>query len=78
MQDDGFGVGEPLNETAFGAGLVVRGRHWVLPSDPSEGARLHRDLAERVFLAPQLSFSAADEMTVQQWLSGQVVRQVGQ
>ena len=77
MQDDGFGVGEPLNETAFGTGLVVRGRHWLLVSEPADGARLHRDLAERVFMAPQLSVSAADDMTVEQWLSGQTVKQVG-
>jgi hypothetical protein len=25
--DDSFGVGEPLNETAFGTGLVIRGKH---------------------------------------------------
>ena len=29
LHDDGFGVGEPLNETAFGTGLVVRGTHVV-------------------------------------------------
>jgi hypothetical protein len=25
--DDAFGVGEALNETAFGEGLVARGKH---------------------------------------------------
>ncbi len=25
--DDAFGVGEALNETAFGTGLVARGKH---------------------------------------------------
>ncbi|KAF0293557.1 Lysosomal alpha-mannosidase [Amphibalanus amphitrite] len=75
VQDDGFGVGEPLNETAYGAGLVVRGRHWVLLSDPAEGARLHRDLAQRVFMAPQLSFSVAEDTTVEEWLSGPAPKQ---
>jgi len=27
--DDGFGVGEPLNESAYGQGLVARGKHWI-------------------------------------------------
>lgn len=29
MHDDAFGVGEALNETAFGKGLVIRGSHYV-------------------------------------------------
>lgn len=30
LHDDAFGVGEALNETAFGEGLVVRGKHYLL------------------------------------------------
>lgn len=30
LHDDSFGVGEPLNETAFGKGLVVRGKHYLV------------------------------------------------
>ncbi|XP_070524278.1 lysosomal alpha-mannosidase isoform X4 [Cardiocondyla obscurior] len=29
LKDDAFGVGEALNETAFGAGLVTRGTHYL-------------------------------------------------
>lgn len=29
LHDDAFGVGEALNETAFGEGLIVRGSHYV-------------------------------------------------
>lgn len=29
LHDDAFGVGEALNETAFGKGLVARGTHWI-------------------------------------------------
>ena len=77
MQDDQFGVGEPLNETEFGAGLVVRGRHWLLASDVTGAPRLHRDYAEQMFMAPQLSFAAADGMTSAAWMEETVVRQVG-
>ena len=31
FNDDAFGVGEALNETAYGGGLVVRGKHSLLP-----------------------------------------------
>ncbi|XP_011498322.1 PREDICTED: lysosomal alpha-mannosidase [Ceratosolen solmsi marchali] len=30
LSDDAFGVSEPLNEFAFGEGLVVRGQHYVV------------------------------------------------
>ncbi len=29
LYDDAFGVGEALNEEAFGQGLVVKGKHWM-------------------------------------------------
>lgn len=29
LRDDTFGVDEALNETAYGQGIVVRGKHWV-------------------------------------------------
>ena len=29
LYDDAFGVGEPLDEIAFGQGLVVRGTEWL-------------------------------------------------
>ncbi|MPC27361.1 Lysosomal alpha-mannosidase [Portunus trituberculatus] len=32
LHDDAFGVGEPLNETQFGEGLVVRGKHYLIHS----------------------------------------------
>ncbi|XP_037083659.1 lysosomal alpha-mannosidase-like isoform X1 [Pollicipes pollicipes] len=75
VQDDAFGVGEPLNETEFGVGLVVRGRHWVVVSDPADAPKLHRDLAEQMFMAPQLSFAAADFMTPEMWSSAKVIKQ---
>ncbi|XP_049286781.1 lysosomal alpha-mannosidase-like isoform X4 [Anopheles funestus] len=29
LRDDAFGVGEALNETQYGTGLVARGKHWL-------------------------------------------------
>lgn len=37
MQDDGFGVAEPLNEQAFGSGLIARGSiYFVFGSKASD------------------------------------------
>lgn len=30
LKDDAFGVGEALNESAYGEGLVVRGSHYII------------------------------------------------
>ncbi|CAF4879859.1 unnamed protein product, partial [Rotaria socialis] len=30
LYDDRLGVGEPLNEVAYGEGLVVRGQHFLI------------------------------------------------
>ena len=39
LHDDGFGVGEALNETEFGAGLSVRGSHWLVLNPSSSVIR---------------------------------------
>ncbi|XP_048256757.1 lysosomal alpha-mannosidase-like isoform X2 [Haliotis rufescens] len=58
IKDDARGVGEPMNETgADGKGLIVRGYHYVFLDTIADSARLHRDLGERLFMAPSLSFT---------------------
>ena len=47
---------EPLNETGqFGDGLIARGSHYVFVSPTTSSARLHRDFAERLFMAPAIA-----------------------
>jgi len=54
LDDDAFGVGEALNEVAYGQGLVVTGRHWLLlNSNEAEMA------AERRFHALQVVFTSS-------------------
>ena len=60
FNDDAFGVGEALNETAFGTGLVVRGKHVLFPCDDTWDtceyqSRLH---AERMLMKPVMMFGS--------------------
>jgi len=55
FNDDAFGVGEALNETAFGRGLVVRGKHKLLlcEGDCEISSRM---IAEEELMKPVLFF----------------------
>jgi lysosomal alpha-mannosidase len=57
LHDDSLGVGEALNETAYGTGLVVTGKHILLVDRPSDSARLHRVGAQELFMHPQATYS---------------------
>ncbi|XP_013402708.1 lysosomal alpha-mannosidase [Lingula anatina] len=68
LHDDSLGVGEPLNETGSdGKGLIVRGKHYLVLDDIKSSGRVHRDLAEQLFMAPLPSFSDL-KMDFQQWI----------
>jgi lysosomal alpha-mannosidase len=57
LNDDALGVGEPLNEPAFGTGLVVRGRHLLIAETPAASALLHRVGSQRLFMNPLPTFA---------------------
>ena len=40
-----------------GKGLVVRGQHYLLISSISDGAKLHRNLSQQLFLQPLITFT---------------------
>ncbi len=52
LHDDAQGVGEPINENAYGTGLVIRGRHYLILESPETSALYHRPTAQQVYLAP--------------------------
>jgi len=58
FNDDAFGVGEALNETAFGVGLVARGKHRVLLCDETLETCQHESRleAEKMLMKPILMF----------------------
>ncbi|CAF3180606.1 unnamed protein product [Rotaria sp. Silwood2] len=57
LHDDSMGVGEALNETAYGKGLVVSGKHILLVERPEDSARLHRVDGQQLFMHPLATYS---------------------
>ncbi|XP_063233903.1 lysosomal alpha-mannosidase-like [Bacillus rossius redtenbacheri] len=58
FHDDAFGVGEALNEQAYGKPLVARGKHYLLLGDTASAISSERLLAQEILLAPWLFFSS--------------------
>ena len=50
-------LAEPLNETAYGHGLVVRGKHLLILDTPDNSAFFHRTNAQQFFMQPIPTFS---------------------
>ena len=61
LYDDGFGVGEALNESAFDQGLVVHGRHVLVVQQPASSARLHRVLAQQLYMHPLATYALVQQ-----------------
>ena len=66
--DDWFGVGEALQEEAYGAGLVARGQHTILAGASLPAARLSQ---QESVLSPRLSLLGA-ALSLEDWLSAGV------
>jgi len=62
LDDDAFGVAQPLNETEFGKGLVARGTHYLL-FDPSPEDQILRTrlLAKSIFASPIVTLNNQEE-----------------
>jgi len=65
LHDDAFGVGEALNETEFGEGLIVRGKHNLIFHNGSGYSSCdfvckQRSLAEAILSRRVVSFSGFD------------------
>uniref|UniRef100_A0A2M4DMV2 Alpha-mannosidase n=1 Tax=Anopheles darlingi TaxID=43151 RepID=A0A2M4DMV2_ANODA len=75
LRDDAFGVGEALNETQFGAGLVARGKHWLIfgssRKDVSPNLVAKERFLQNQVLLPSWTFvnAVADDFTYDEYLS---------
>lgn len=68
LMDDGFGVVEPLNEEAFGTGLVVRGEHVVFLGEINELSILdEKEQALQLSLKPWTFITPLQEISFDQW-----------
>ncbi|XP_044592334.1 lysosomal alpha-mannosidase isoform X2 [Cotesia glomerata] len=70
LNDDAFGVGEALNETAFGYGLVARGSHSLIGSRIEDLAGIAlKEKTEAISLAlrPWYLFTPVGGVTLEQW-----------
>ncbi|CAF3076283.1 unnamed protein product [Rotaria sp. Silwood2] len=74
LYDDALGVGEPLNETAYDDGLVVRGKHFLIIESPTSSAIYHRFGSQHLYMhplatyaLPQLSYANYSETYRQTW-----------
>lgn len=72
LHDDAFGVAEALNETAYGDGLIARGKHWLVFGKKSSQnptlAGQERLLQNRVHLPNWLFFNEIpDSMNSDEW-----------
>ena len=48
---------EPLNETAYGKGLVIRGKHFLIIDSPNNSALCHRTNAQQLYMQPLSTFA---------------------
>ena len=61
LYDDGFGVIKPLNEFAYGQGLVIRGRHQLIIESPQSSALLHRITSQQFYMNPLATYSLTQQ-----------------
>jgi len=55
--NDSSSLAEALNETAFGKGLVVRGKHLLIIDTPNNSAIVHRTNAQQLYMQPISTFA---------------------
>lgn len=72
LHDDAFGVSEALNETAFGKGLIVRGKHYIAFGSKDDGVSPSVTANERFIqlsklLPGWLFFSDASKLNYTEW-----------
>lgn len=79
LNDDSMGVGEALLEEAFGTGIVVRGKHWLLAgsingNDGRSLAAQERKLAQKKLLSPWVLLSNASNTVFADWTSSHATK----
>ncbi|GLV46666.1 Lysosomal alpha-mannosidase II [Carabus blaptoides fortunei] len=76
LHDDAFGVGEALDEKAFGTGLVARGQHYLL-TGPVKNTAHEKDVAQRKLLSAWTFITPTNDMSYQQYKNQYVMQYAG-
>ncbi|XP_058821191.1 lysosomal alpha-mannosidase-like isoform X3 [Topomyia yanbarensis] len=69
LKDDAFGVGEALNETAYGSGLIARGKHYLMLGPPASQKAKERFLQNQVLTPAWMFLSDATDLSFRDWQS---------
>lgn len=72
LHDDAFGVGEALNETAYGKGLIARGIHYLTLTHKKDNEvqisqAYERFIQLKILLPSWVFFSDASNMSFSTW-----------
>lgn len=65
LHDDAFGVEEALNETAYGTGLVARGKHYLVLGEPKDNK--HEKALQVLTTLPPHPFFSPTKMSLEAW-----------
>ncbi|XP_057661695.1 lysosomal alpha-mannosidase-like isoform X1 [Diorhabda carinulata] len=83
LHDDAFGVGEALNETAFGKGLVARGTHYVTlgsvreNKDGKTASAQERKLIQKKLLSAWTFVSDTENLSFEQYKTKYIMEYAG-
>jgi lysosomal alpha-mannosidase len=61
VYDDNLGVNETLNETAYGKGLVIRGKHILIVEEPETSAFYHRVRSQQLYMHSLATYSLTQQ-----------------
>lgn len=67
LSDDAKGVGEALNETAYGEGIIARGKHYVMLSRKVNQIGQERLLQNEILMSNWLFFDDVSGITYNEW-----------
>ncbi|KAJ6646687.1 Lysosomal alpha-mannosidase [Pseudolycoriella hygida] len=68
LSDDAKGVGEALNETAYGEGIIARGKHYLIYSRKTNQIGQERLLQNEILMSNWLFFDDISGMSYDNWL----------
>lgn len=67
LSDDAKGVGEALNETAYGEGIIARGKHYLIYTKKTNQIGGERLLQNEVFMPNWLFFDDVSSINYNDW-----------